>query len=240
MSRLYVYGDSYTAPNYCVNAQQSFWGLAAEQLQVDDILNVSKNGNSFDTVCQLLIGSQNQYFYDWKDDWFIIGIPPLERITIFDNDQDTEYPSCFFNLPDWDQHPTTMECHRGLVSEPFFGQDKFLVIHQDRSWVETQVLREIFLLTQWLDSKNANYLVCNLSKPLMKHNWWGPNEFVLEKIIQHPRCIVFDDTYYSINYQVHKPIDYVEHGWTGHHGPDGNKRYFERSIKPKLDSIINT
>lgn len=240
MSRLYVFGDSYTTPGCCVEPRESFWGLSAEYLKLDEIFNVSREANSFDSVCQNLIGAQNQYNYDWNNDWFIIGVPPLERVTLFDDHKNTQHRGYFYNPRTWEEHVTTVECHRGLVSEKFFGHDKFLIMHQDRSWLETQVLREIFLLTQWLDSKGANYLICNLSKPLMKDNWWGPSEFVLTQLLEHPRCILFDNTYFSVNYEINKPGDYDLYGWEGHHGPEGNKRYYEMSIEPKLDSIINT
>ena len=233
MNKLYVFGDSYTTPHLCVKPQDSFWGLAGKHLGVEQIVNVSKPSHSFDSVCQLLIGMQNQYKYNWKEDFFIIGLPPLERITIFDNHKDTIYKSKIIDR-DWNEIDTTIEAHRGLVCGKFFGLDKFLITHADRSWTETQILRELYLLTKWLDGVGANYLICNLSKPLLEDNWWGPSEFVLRHNIDHDRCLLFDNTYYSVNYNIHKPADYDLYGWTGHHGAEGNKLYYETSIKDKL------
>lgn len=239
MSRLYVFGDSYSTPYVCVDPIESFWGLAAKYLQVNEIVNVSRPINSFDSVCQLLIGMQSEYEYNWDQDWFIIGIPPLERITLFDNHKDTEYNATIINCNSWDEQATTIQAHRGLVSQQFYGGDQFLTVHADRSWTETQILREIFLLTTWLDSKNASYLICNLSKPLDKNNHWGPSKFVLDYVINHNQCIVFDHTYYSVNVGINLPPDATTpDGWHGHHGPDGNKRYFEMSVKPKLQTLI--
>jgi hypothetical protein len=233
MNKLYVFGDSYTTPYVCVDPQDSFWGLAGTQLGVEQIINVSRPMNSFDSVCQLLIGMQNQYEYSWKKDFFIIGLPPLERITVFDNHRDTEYKSTIFDQ-DWNEIDTTIEAHRGLISKQFYSQDKFLITHADRSWTETQILREIYLLTKWLDGVGANYLICNASKPFDKNNLWGPSEFVLKHAIDHDRCLLFDNTYYSVNYDIHKPADYDLYGWRGHHGAEGNKLYYETSIKDKL------
>ena len=113
-------------------------------------------------------------------------------------------------------------------------------MHADRSWTETQTLRQIYLLTQWLDTNRAKYLICNLSKPLDRDNRWGPSEFVLNYTINHDRCIVFDDTYYSVNVGINLPPDADNpDGWNGHHGPAGNKHYFEKSLKHKLDNIVN-
>ena len=233
MNKLYVFGDSYTTPYVCVDPQESFWGLAGKQLGVEQIVNVSRPVNSFDSVCQLLIGMQNQYKYNWKEDFFIIGLPPLERITIFDDHKDTEYKSKIIDR-DWNEIGTTIEAHRGLVSKQFYGEDQFLITHADRSWTETQILREIYLLTKWLDGVGANYLICNVTKPLLEDNWWGPSEFVLKHAIDHDRCLLFDNTYYSVNYDIHKPADYDLYGWYGHHGAEGNKLYYETSIKDKL------
>jgi hypothetical protein len=115
-----------------------------------------------------------------------------------------------------------------------YGADKQLIIHNDRSWVETQVLRTIFLLTTWLDSKNANYMILNLSKDLDRDNSWGPSEFVLPYAIQHPRCILFENTYHGINLNINKPADYNDFGWNGHHGPAGNAYFFEKSLLPHM------
>ena len=233
MNKLYVFGDSYSTPYACVDPQDSFWGLAGKQLGVEQIINVSRPSNSFDSVCQLLIGMQNQYEYNWKEDFFIIGVPPLERITIFDDHKDTEYKSKIIDR-DWNETDTTIEAQRGLISPQHYGGDNFLITHSDRSWTETQILREIYLLTKWLDGLGANYLICNLSKPLSEDNWWGPSEFVLKHAIDHDRCLLFKNTYYSVNYNIHKPKDYDLYSWTGHHGPEGNKLYYETSIRDKL------
>jgi hypothetical protein len=229
-----VFGDSYSTPNFCVDPKDSFWGLAGKQLGVEQIVNVSRPVNSFDSVCHLLIGMQNQYEYNWKEDFFIIGVPPLERISIFDNHKDTQYKSIIFNS-DWTEIHTTVEAHRGIVSEQFYGGDQLLITYADRSWTETQTLRQIYLLTKWLDSNQAKYLICNLGKPLAKDNWWGPSEFVLKHSIDHDKCVLFENTYYSVNVGINLPPDADgPEDWSGHHGAEGNKLYYETSIKDKL------
>ena len=103
-------------------------------------------------------------------------------------------------------------------------------------WVftERKLLRNIFLLTTWLDSKNSNYILVNLSKSLDKNNVWGPSNFVLPYAINHPRCILFKDTYYEINLNINSPADFDLYGWSGHHGPAGNKYFFEQSLLPTM------
>ena len=228
--KLWVFGDSYTTPNMCVSPAESFWGLAAIHAGVDAIVNCSRPVNSFDSICQLLVGLQKEI--DWNCDLIFIGIPPLERITVFDNYQDTEYLGYKFSTKTWQQEQFDISCHRGLVSLQNYGTDKELIIHHDRSWLETQILRTVFFLTTWLDSIKANYLVINLSKDLDKNNVWGPSEFVLQYCIDHPKCILFERTYHGINIGVNKPAD--SDTPEGHHGPAGNQYFFEKSLLPHM------
>lgn len=227
--RLCVWGDSYTTPDYCVAPSESFWGLAAKELNVDSIINYSWVGCSFSSIQHMLISQP----HDWENDFLIIGIPPLERLTVFDNFKDTRYYAHSIDPATWNKSQEPINCHTGLQNIPGWEAEK-MVVYSDRSWTETQVLSQLFLLTSWLESVNANYLIVNLSKPLDENNMWGPSEVVLPWAIKHPRMILFKDTYYSVNENIHKPVDFAKHGWWGHHGPAGNAHFFETSIKNKL------
>lgn len=232
--KLWVFGDSYTTPNFCVDPENSFWGLTAKHIDADTVINLSWPGCSWTSVQHNLIGQQSEY--NWNEDFFIIGMPPLERFTVFDNYKDTKYQRHVFTHK-WEHQQELLHCHNGLETIAA-RDDRNLVIYSDRSWAETQALNSVFLLTQWLDSKNANYLIVNLSKPLDIDNRWGPTIFNLDYCIKHPHCILFNDTYFSVNENIHKPVDFHEHGWMGHHGPDGNKQFFEVSIKNKLTNTV--
>lgn len=229
-NKLWVFGDSYTTPGLCVDPRDSFWGLAATHMNITEIVNCSRPVNSFDSVCQLLVGLQNSI--DWQRDFVIVGIPPLERITVFDNHKDTVYNAHKIDTHSWQSQTIDVSCHRGLMSLQNYGTDRQLVIHSDRSWLETQTLRTIFFLTTWLDNVKANYVIVNLSKDLDKNNIWGPSEFVLTYCMNHSRCIVFDKTYHGINIGVNRPAD--SDTPEGHHGPAGNRYFFEKSLWPKL------
>jgi hypothetical protein len=230
--KLWVFGDSYTTPNFNVTTDKSFWGLVASHCKIDEIINCSRPGNSFDTICHLLIGSSKEV--NWEQDLLLVGIPPLERITVFDNFKNTAYQGSKINTSTWDIDRFDIPCHRGLECLLNFGKDKQLIIHSDRSWLETQNLRHIFLLTQWLDKMSAQYLLVNLAKEFDKNNVWGPSEGLLEYCIMHKRFILFDKTYYSVNIGINQPVDYDTYGWHGHHGVTGNKHFFEESVLPKL------
>ena len=224
-------GDSYSTPGYCVSPVDSFWGLAASHLEVETVLNYSWPGNNLDSIVHILISEQNKI--DWAQDFLLIGIPPLERLTVFDDFKDTKYNVNQLDTTTWTMEPVPLTCHTGLKNIPGWEAEK-MVVYSDRSWTETQALSKLFLLASWLDSVGASYLVANLAKPLDENNAWGPTEFLLPWAKSRSDMILFNDTYYSVNEHVHKPADFYRFKWQGHHGPAGNKHFFEKSIKNRL------
>lgn len=234
-NKLWVFGDSYTTPGVCVNPADSFWGLTAVALGIKQIINCSRPVNSFVSVQHLLINLHTEI--DFENDLIFIGIPPLERITVFDNFKDTEYLGSQIDTETWSSTTFDIDAHRGLMCLQNYGQDQMLVVHSDRAWVETDVMRQIFLLTTWLDNVGANYFVINLSKDFDKDNVWGPSNFVLPYCKNHQRCVLFDNTYRGINVEINKPEDFNQYGWNGHHGPAGNRYFFEKSLLPKLKEL---
>ena len=231
-NKLWVFGDSYTTPDVGVSPSESFWGLTAAKLGIDTIINCSRISNSFTSIQHLLVGMSEQI--NWVNDLVLIVVPPLERITVFDNYKDTEYLGHQINTDNWAVNKFDIPTHRGLMSLQNYGTDRQLILHNDRSWLETDTLRQVFLLTAWLDSNHANYVVVNCSKPLDTNNVWGPSNFVLPYAMNHSKCILFKNTYYDINYNVNKPADFDQYGWHGHHGPEGNKHFFENSLLPTM------
>jgi len=234
--RIWVFGDSYTTPNMCVDPCDSFWGLAANLLGAKTIFNVSRPGNSLDSIEQLLIGLQTQF--DWTTDLLLIGVPPLERITVFDDHKNTSYTGLEISTDKWINEKFDVPCHQGLISLQNYGQDRQLILHNDRSWLETQVLRKLWLLTVWLDSKQAQYVIINLSKDFDPGNRWGPSEYVLDQMLNHRNCMLFHDTYYGVNANINKPPDFNLYGWFGHHGPIGNRYFFDKSLKRKIEELF--
>jgi len=227
--RLCVWGDSFVTPDYCVSPAESFWGLSAQALGVETITNYAWVGCSFSSVCHMLVSQP----HNCNEDFLLIGIPPLERLTVFDNFKDTRYNANSIDTVTWSKKQEQINCHTGLQNIPVHKAEN-MVIYTDRAWTETQVLTQLFLLTTWLDSMNANYLIVNLAKPLDKNNVWGPSEFVLPWALNHNKMILFKDTYYSVNENLHKPVDFDKYKWAGHHGLAGNRHFFETSIKDKL------
>jgi hypothetical protein len=123
-------------------------------------------------------------------------------------------------------------CHHGLENVSFY-HDATAIRFEDPTWTEIQACRDIFFLNQWLDNKSANYCIINLSKEFMDD---GPatGKFIQAQCYTHPRNILTENTYYTVNLGINKPADFDLYGWHGHHGPDGNQYFFNKSILPKL------
>jgi hypothetical protein len=231
-NRLWVFGDSHSTPGAGVAPEQSFWALAARHLGVATVDNCSRPKLSFDSVAHIIVGEQHQYC--WDKDFFIIGLPPLERITVFDDHKDTELLKKSFDTSNWKMQTSGVVSHHGLINFQYTDLEKAFVTMHDRAWLEAQILRQLFLLTQWLDSHSASYLIVNLSKNLDSDNLWGPTQTILDYCNNHPRCEVFKNSMYDCNLNLHKPDDFHQYGWYGHHGSDGNRHFFETTIKNKL------
>lgn len=229
---LWVFGDSYSTPGFCVDPADSFWGLLAKYAGIKYINNCSRPTNSFDTVCHLLITLNDKI--DWSDDLVIIGVPPLERVTVFDDYKNTEYLGYHIDTDSWAKSTFGVPGHRGLVCQSNFGGDRVKILYNNRSWIETNAMREIFLLTQWLDRIDADYMIVNLGKNLNDKDIWAPNDFLLPYCINHKRCLLFKDTYQSVNYEINRPVDFDTWQWAGHHGAEGNRYFFEKSLLPKI------
>jgi hypothetical protein len=205
-----VFGDSYTTTNYCVTPQESFWGLVAQELEINEIFNYSTPGNSFDSVVHLLISQQEKY--DFEHDVFLIGIPPLERCTIFNSSKSpVTYQAQKISKQTWSIDQFEVPEHENLVKFKF-SNDKLLSVHESRNWTELQVMQRLFLISQWLDSKQAKYVILNLTVPFMNDNHWKPAEFLDRYCRNHQSIILFDNTYYTINLDRNKPADFKEYG----------------------------
>jgi hypothetical protein len=229
--RLWVFGDSFCTPGVCVDPQDSFWGLCARHLSCHEILNRSWSGNSVTGVMHTLISCQHQY--DWEQDFFIVGIPPLERLTVFDGHLDSITMGSNISTESWTATPSEIMCRHGL-RDIRFGQDVNTVLFEDRAWTEVQAMMYVYLLDNWLQSKTRNYVIVNLSKPFDVHNVWSCSEFLLPTLKGLDKAILFHDTYQSVNIDVHRPVDFDLYGWNGHHGAPGNGYFFKKSFLPKL------
>lgn len=230
---LWIFGDSYSTPGYCVSPGDSFWMAVAQHLDVECVYNYSWPGNSLDSVIHMLLSDSDQY--DWEQDFLLIGIPPLVRLTVVSKNDKLSYHRRIFDLDSNEIEQQLILCHHGLENLHFYN-DPAAIRFEDPTWTEIQACRLIYLVNSWLDSHQANYLLINLSKDF-QNDQPATGKFLLEKCLNHPRNILLGDTYYGINYGINKPTDYAEYGWHGHHGAAGNQYYFENSLLPRLKRL---
>jgi len=228
-NNLYIFGDSYSTTNYCVDYKDSFWYSIAKDTDIQNITNYSWLGNSLDSITHTLISEQNKF--DW-DSLFVICLPVLERITVFDDFQGQTRQAT--RIADSIEE-FTVQSHSSLdVISLHESEYKHIIMNNTRSWTEITALRNLFLIDQWLSAKGVDYIFLNMSQGFMTDSAWPTSTFLIEYFKKHNNSIIFENTYTDINQDIHKPVDFDKYGWMGHHGKDGNQHYYKNSVKPKL------
>jgi len=234
--KLCVFGDSYSTPDICVRPQDSFWGLAAQSLGIEQIQNYSHPGFSLDHVMHILLNET----FDFDSDYFLIGVPPLIRYVSYSDSYRTTWHLREFDK-NFSQSTQTIDCLSNTQRFNFkeqFGHDLEKIDRFNSEWNDVQCLEKIFLLHQFLKGKNAKFIIANLSTPIVYQDFWPAGCKIMIRVKQLTECIVFDDTYYSVNYHDQiKPSDYDQYAWYGHHGPEGNANWFNKVIRPKMTKL---
>jgi len=235
MAKLYVFGDSYSTPGFCVGPQDSWWGLLARAIghKIEGVDNYSWPGNNIDSIGHVIVANQDLF---QPDDYLVIGIPPIERMTVFDPAARAKQVVKF--------DPLLKEVERVMVPRhESLGQltahqlDRAIVDLWNRSWQEAQVLRGILTLAAYIEKITTRYMFLNLAEPLQPPTQWSVLESLQQQAKAHPQMIIFEDTYYSVNFNVNKPADFETHGWFGHQGPIGNKHWFDTVLSSKLKQL---
>jgi hypothetical protein len=235
VSKLYIFGDSYSTPGFCVDPRESWWGLMATDLssKIQGVDNYSWPGNNIDSIQHIVVANQDMFD---TDDYVVIGLPPIERLTVFEPDASPK------SVIKFDRYLNQCSCsnvarHDGLAQTTLHQAGRDLVDSWNRSWQEAQILRQMITFTAWLDRIVDHYLVLNLSEPFQPLTQWTTLSSLQQPVMSHPCMMIFSDTYYSTNYEHIKPIDFETHGWFGHQGPAGNKAWYETSVRPRLRSL---
>ena len=230
---LNVLGDSYTTPDVCVEPSKSFWGLAAKDLDVKEIINYSHTGFSLDHVMHILLNEN----FDFANDYFLIGVPPLGRHFGYHNESNSKWPAKKFNTEFVsDSVPVhSLDNTSKSTREQLFSKNKEQISEFSFEWLDVQSLKKIFLLHQYLTLHNAKFLILNLTYPVLYQDMWPAGQAIMQKVNKLQECVIFDNTFQSVNLDDQiKPADFDVYGWYGHHGPDGNANWYNKVIKPKM------
>ncbi len=232
-STLNVFGDSYSTPDFCVDPTESFWGLAAKDLSLTKIVNYSYPGFSLDHNIHILLNEN----FNFEDDYFLIGIPPLIRYVAYKNNSDSKWTATTFNTEFAPVHIPVNSLDNTLkfqFEQQFLNNKKEL----DRfcaEWLDVQSLEKIFLLHQYLTLNKAKFLILNLSVPIVCQDMWPAGKGIMTKVRNLAECVIFDNTYQSVNYNDNiKPADFDQYQWMGHHGALGNLNWYNKIVKNKM------
>jgi len=232
-SNLNVFGDSYSTPDFCVSPPESFWGLAAKDLNVEQIVNFSHPGFSVDTVLHILTNEN----FNFANDYFLIGIPPIIRYIAYGDGAKKRWLAKKFNIEFAVDYLSvnSLDNTRPLKFEEQFKNDREKVDNFDGNWSAVQSLEKIFLLHQYLTLNNAKFLILNLSVPPAYQDRWPTGQSIMRKVNALKECVIFDNTYQSVNQNDNiKPADFDLYGWQGHHGAAGNLNWYNKLVKNKM------
>lgn len=226
MTRLFVFGDSYSTPGFCVEPRDSFWGLAAQEMQATEVLNYSWPGNNLDSIAHVIVNMLNEFT---ANDRLLIGVPPLERVTYYSEEEKEYYCEHFFNDLTISRKEPVL-CHSNLHQVAVHQLGREVVEKWNRGWAEAQALRTLITLATTLKHVSVSNIIVNLAEPFMDRTDWP----VLQGL-QHQAAAwdigVFRNTYYSVNKDINKPVDFDTHGWHGHHGAAGNGAWYYGIIR---------
>jgi hypothetical protein len=232
-SKLNVFGDSYSTVDFQVSPKESFWGVAAADLKIDNITNYSHPGFSFDAILHIIINET----FDFENDYFLIGIPPLHRYIGYSDTKDTKWTATQFKSTNLVKKISVNSLDNTLPFkfEEQFKNDKNGIDRFNREWLDIQFLEKIFLLHQYLTQNNAKFLILNLTIPIVYQDMWPAGQSIMRKVDALKECVIFQNTYYSVNYNDNiKPADFDQYGWFGHHGPEGNLNWYNKIVKNKM------
>jgi len=240
MSKLYIFGDSYSTPGLCTNPKDSFWGLLARDLadKIESIENYSWPGNNIDSIGHVIVSIVDQFEHD---DYLLIGIPHLQRLTLYNQDRELsdDKHMASFSCDLIKQKTERVFCHSGLTQLITHQLGKDYVMNWNQSWAEAQALRMLLTLDAFLINKIKfeHVVYFNLSEPYQPLTQWPTLCLLQQQVLKNPRMVLFENTYYSVNKDKHLPLDFDQFGWAGHHGPEGNKNFYETTIRPLVSKL---
>lgn len=230
MSKLHVFGDSYSTPDYCVSVPDSWWGLLAQDLEVSNVINWCWSGNNVENIAQTLFCYQNEI---QRNEFIVIALPPMGRITTYNPDLADSRPL----KPTKRLYNNNLECidewsiltQQGLVEQSVHHMSKDFVLTWDPGYAEAVALRNIGLLLKYFETNPM--MVVNASVPFQPLTEWSTLRMAQDQVFDDPRVELFE-TYYTVNKDKHRPVDFDEWEWMGHQGAPGNLEFYNRVVQP--------
>ena len=220
---LYVDGDSYTTPNMHVDIKDSYWSLFGNYVKISNIVNYAYPGKSNEGIFR----NATRFILDNNDKelFMLLGFTHLERYDVFDREHELRI------LSGEPVRPLNLNpCEQGVVTKSYTQSSKEsdTLVYWHREFDETKFLSNLINFSAFCQQKNVKFMLHYCSKPLVDPKIPLSESFFSE-VQRIPNIInLFDNTYQTYNQKLKiKPADYEQYGWNGHHGPAGNKAYFE-------------
>jgi len=230
---LYVFGASESLSHlHTLTPQTIYWGLAAAALNCDEIINYSSAGQCFDNIIHMLLNEEfNQNAY------FLIGVPPIVRRSVFKNDN-SKYSVFKFNK-NFDLTMVEVDSMTGVSVSTVAETSEFRnVAYFSHEWNQVSYMEKILLLHSHLKYQGHKFIIANSGPPFLYQDQWPQGKNVTKKIADLPELIMFSGTLMFVNQLDNiKPVDFEKYSWVGHHGPIGHKNYYDKSLSQKMKQL---
>ena len=230
---LYVFGGSDTLPYmHTLTPQTTYWGLAAINLACTEIVNYGAAGQCFDNIVHMLLNEEFK-----QDAYFLIGVPPLVRRSLYKNNN-SKYPVLRFDAK-FEHTQIDVNSMTGVSASSLADHADFKTIaYFSDEWNQVLYMEKILLLHSYLKSQGSKFIIANLCAPFVWQDQWPPGKNIIKKIAVLPELIMFSDTLISVNQlDSIKPVDFDKYSWVGHHGPIGHKNYYDKSLSQKMKQL---
>ena len=228
---LYVIGDSYTTPNYCVDVEDSYWYKFGKLIQADEIVNHSHpgkcNSNMIRNAMRFCLENTDKKIF------VLIGLTTLYRIDYQDYKFENEHNVQNGNLAE-------LYIHNYDIKNDI-NADRLFIDRWTYEHTFANLLTSAISISGLFESKKINYLIHNCSAPLQRDSHLPFLSAFCNEVDIIPKIPnLYDNTYYSINRDKKiKPVDYDKYGYYGHHGAEGNEIYF-RYLKSVYENVYLT
>ena len=205
--------------------------MAAQDLNVNQIINFSNVGQCFDNLLHIILQEELD-----PDAYYLIGIPPIVRYSYYVDDG-TKYNATILDKS-FNKKNLEIQSMTGVRAGNFeqrFSNEKEYIGNYSAEWNECLILEKVFLLAQYMLQSNRKFIIFNLNAKFVYQDLWPPGMNVTVKLKQISQILVFDHSLTSVNEDDKIfPVDYKQYGWLGHYDAPGHLNFYQKVLKPKL------
>lgn len=191
MKRLLVFGDNHTISYQYSCPKDSFWGLTAQHLDVDEIVNYSWPNMSLISLTHIFC---NEHF-NYLDDYILIEIPNYKNYSFYKEKKYlTKYPMEIFSK-DFTRSINEITSLGGIVNVNYknFCINENILADRHELDLQTKALDLIFLLYSTLKYNNAKFIIFDLINYFYFDEKWPFGKNVMINLKRAPECFIFEN-----------------------------------------------